>query len=150
MEHTHARECERIIIEAFERQYDLLHQRACALISEIRDDQLYQSPNAVAPSLGESVLRSVASVERTFGGITANLWDDPFEWTLPENLSTAKRVIEYLEEVQATRRRSFGSFGCDCDLSKQIMLPSGVAQPLVVLLLDTLVTATQFLGKAEP
>ena len=29
---------------------------------------------------------SAGTIEQTFGGITANLWDDPFEWTLPETL----------------------------------------------------------------
>lgn len=79
-------------------------------------------------------------VEQTFGGITANLWDDPFEWTLPENLTTPERILVYLDEVEATRRRGFESLKSDGDLAKELMAPSGITQ-LGSLLLDTLARA---------
>ena len=47
----------------------------------------------------EDLVRSAAAIEQMCGGLTANLWDDPFEWTLPETLSNADRVVEYLDEV---------------------------------------------------
>jgi hypothetical protein len=43
---------------------------------------LYREQPATGDSCGEQVLRSAAIVEQSFGGLTANLWDDPFEWTL--------------------------------------------------------------------
>jgi hypothetical protein len=92
-------------------------------------------------SLGEGILRCAAAVERTFGGITSNLWDDPFEWTLPEYLSTPEKVTAHLAEVEETRKRAFSSFADDDCLLKQISLPSGQTQPLVGLLLETLVHA---------
>ena len=46
--------------------------------------------------LGEHIVRSAGAVEQTFDGITANLWDDPFEWTLPENLATPREVARVL------------------------------------------------------
>ncbi|MCV4777710.1 hypothetical protein OFM21_33535, partial [Escherichia coli] len=46
-------------------------------------------------STGEYLLRAAAAVEQTAGGITRRLWDDPFEWTLPEKLSTKELVAEY-------------------------------------------------------
>ena len=49
------------------------------------------------------LLRSAAAVEQTFGGITTRLWDDPFEWTLPEKLSSTDLLIGYLNEVEQTR-----------------------------------------------
>jgi len=94
------------------------------------------------------VLRSAGVVEQTFGGITSNLWDDPFEWTLPETLSTPARVIEYLGEVEETRQRAFASFRTDGDLLKQIATPSDNMRPIIGLLLDTLVRAQSYQGRA--
>jgi hypothetical protein len=87
-------------------------------------------------------------VEQTFGGITANLWDDPFEWTLPENLTTPERLLEYFDEVAATRQRGFELFKDDGDLMKEVMTPSGRMQ-LASLLLDTLVRARNHQLRAE-
>ncbi|HYN25912.1 MAG TPA: hypothetical protein VES69_12800, partial [Pyrinomonadaceae bacterium] len=84
----------------------------------------------------------------TCGGITSNLWDDPFEWTLPETLSTSARVIEYLSEVEETRKHAFACFAGDGDLLKKIATPSGEMRPLISLLLDTLVRALGFQGRA--
>ncbi len=87
-------------------------------------------------------------MEQTFGGITSNLWDDPFEWTLPETLSTAARVVQYLDEVEETRQRGFASFTADYDLLKRISTPSGELPALIDLLLDTLVRASSYQGSA--
>src|SRR6266576_1615653 len=96
-------------IEGLNRQFARLHSDSHKLIQAISPDLLYQQPPEKSNSLplhscGEHVLRSAAVVEQTFGGITANLWDDPFEWTLPEHLSTVERFKEYLEEVESMRR----------------------------------------------
>jgi hypothetical protein len=99
-------------------------------------------------SLGENVLRGAAAIERTFGGLTANLWDDPFEWTLPENLSTVERILEYLDEVEATRQRAFASFGRDRDLLKEIMVPAAETRTLIDLLLAALVQTAEYFGRA--
>lgn len=99
-------------------------------------------------SVGENLLRSAAAVEQTFGGITSNLWDDPFEWTLPENLSTRERVIEYLEEVETTRKLAFNRFSRDSDLLKEVSVPSGDTRSLISLLLETLIRAGDFQGRA--
>jgi hypothetical protein len=144
----------RIEIDAFDKEFARLHARLRALIEATPADILYRSPRhtAGAPSalsVGEKVLRSAAAIEQSFGGITANLWDDPFEWTLPENLSTPERVIEYLEEVEATRRRAFGRFSQDSDLLKQILVPSGKTQPLITLLVATLCRAADLQGRAQ-
>jgi hypothetical protein len=99
--------------------------------------------------VGESVLRSAAIVEQTFDGITTNLWDDPFEWTLPETLSTPKLVVQYLFEVEETRERAFASFAQDGDLSRIVVVPSGERRTLISLLLETLVRATEYQGRAH-
>lgn len=96
----------------------------------------------------DNLLRSAAVIEQTFGGLTANLWDDPFEWTLPETLSSAELIIEYLSEVDQARQRAFNSILDDSALNKYISVPSGEPRLLVSLLLETLVTAADFRGRA--
>ena len=94
------------------------------------------------------ILRSAAVVEQMCGGLTANLWDDPFEWTLPETLSNAERVVEYLSEVDQARERAFNSID-DGALTKFVSVPSGESQLLISLLLETLVKASDFKGRAS-
>ena len=141
---------ERLLIGAFDAQFARLHWCLIELIKRTREGMLYlELSETRGLSVGENVLRAAALVEQTFGGITANLWDDPFEWTLPENLSTNARVIEYLGEVEATRKRAFTAFKGDDDLSRQVRVPSGETQPIVTLLMETLVNAAGFQGRAE-
>jgi hypothetical protein len=87
------------------------------------------------------ILRSAAVIEQTFGGLTANLWDDPFEWTLPETLSTPELVIEHLSEVDALRQRFFSSIDSDEALIKFVSLPSGEPRALGDVLREALVRA---------
>jgi len=124
-------------IEKLDAQFADLHTRSRELISRLRSELLYAKPEGSVDSFGEQILRSAAVVEQSFGGLTANLWDDPFEWTLPETLNAPAKVLEYLDEVDATRRRAFHSFESDDDLSKEIMTPAGSTQ-LLPFLLDTL------------
>lgn len=143
----------RELIGAFDRQFASLHSDAAVLVSKTPLEMLYrnmrQSTALPVHSIGENVLRSAAAVEQTFGGITANLWDDPFEWTLPENLSTVARVIEYLQEVEATRARAFASFARDSDLLQEVLVPAGDTRALIDLLVETLVKAADYLGRAS-
>ena len=94
----------------------------------------------------ENLVRSAAAIEQMCGGLTANLWDDPFEWTLPETLSNADQVIAYLDEVDLARQRAFNSID-DGALTKLISVPSGESQFLISLLLKTLVKASEFRGR---
>jgi len=93
------------------------------------------------------ILRSAATIEQMCGGLTANLWDDPFEWTLPETLSNADRIVEYLSEVDLARERAFDSID-DAALTKYISVPSGEEQLLISVLLQTLVKASDLRGRA--
>ena len=134
-------------IEELERQFAILHQQTTRAILKISLDKLYSKPSGSADSVGEQTLRSAATIEQSFGGLTANLWDDPFEWTLPENLNTPAKVLEYLSEVEKTRQRAFKTFNEDEDLSKQIMTPAGAIK-LKDFLLDTLERARHHLERA--
>ncbi len=142
-------------LSALDQQFALLLTRSVALVRAVPAGKLYWQPVSSAPgappifSCGEHVLRSAAAVEQTFGGITANLWDDPFEWTLPEALARPESVLEYLAEVAATRQRGFALFKHDDDLQKEIAVPSGEMSTLFALLTETLVRAALYQGRAD-
>jgi len=141
------------LIQILDKQFLDLHNRSCALLLKIPEDKLYWQPreyNSLFPviSFGESILRSAAAVEQTFGGITTRLWDDPFEWTLPEFLSNKEKILQYLEEVEQTRKRGFLLFTSDEDLKKQIPAPVKL-KPLFQILLETLARAENFQGRAS-
>ena len=128
------------LTEWFEQEFTRLYSDWRKCIEGLAPESIYRSASGNGRSCGEQVVRSARAVEQTFGGITANLWDDPFEWTLPETLPTAEKVLDYFAEVEATRKRGFGLFKRDEDLMKEVMTPSGKMQ-LASLLLDTLVRA---------
>ena len=142
------------LLSSLEEQFTALHARSCALVRIVPAEKLYRQPRAAgagAPpvySCGEHILRSAACVEQTFGGVTANLWDDPFEWTLPETLATPALVAEYLAEVEATRRRGFALVETDDALSKEIIVPPGEMQTLFALFCATLARAAHHQGRA--
>ena len=131
----------------FDHEFLRLQSRWRELIQAIEPSQIYRRTSAEL-SPGEHIVRSAGAVEQTFDGITANLWDDPFEWTLPENLATREKLLEYLDEVEATRQRGFGLFKDDEDLLKEVMTPSGKMY-LASLLLDTLVRARNHQVRAD-
>lgn len=135
-------------IDTLDAQFADLHTRSVDLIAHLSCELLYAKPDGATDSFGEQILRSAALVEQSFGGLTANLWDDPFEWTLPETLNDTAKVLEYLDEVEATRRHAFQSFESDDDLSKDIMTPAGSTQ-LLPFLLDTLRRARHHHERAE-
>ena len=143
----------KIFISSLDEQFARLAARSRALVEAVPLEKLYWQPRPSSGafpvySCGEHLLRSAAAVEQTFGGITTNLWDDPFEWTLPETLLTPLRVAEYLNEVEATRERGFALFGSDEELRKEIAVPSGEMRRLGSLLLETLERAAHHQGRA--
>ena len=136
----------RIIVELLEQQFDRLIESLRRLVASTPSDLLYKKTSA--PSVGENIVRSAGAIEQTFGGLTANLWDDPFEWTLPETLSTAARVLEYLSEVESLKKRTFVSFVDDAMLLKSISMPSGESCRLLGVLLSTMLRVSDYRGRA--
>lgn len=142
------------MVRGLSRQFASQHERNLALVLAVPADKLYWQPPRerarVFPlySCGEHVLRAAASVEQTCGGLTANLWDDPFEWTLPESLPTTDKIIGYLEETEATRLRAFALIGSDSDLGREVATPSGQMRSLFELLIETLARAAHHQGRA--
>ena len=140
------------LINILDSQFQNLHVRSKKIAASIPNDKLFWQPTDENPlfpsnSCGEHILRSAGKVEQTFGGITAQLWDDPFEWTLPEMLSTNKKILKYLEEVEETRLRGFGFFKSDEDLLKEIPAPEKLTV-IFQLLIETIAKAENFQGRA--
>jgi hypothetical protein len=127
-------------ISWFDQEFKRLESDWRALIEKLGDDPLQSPVTQQLSPAAEQIVRSARIVEQVFGGITANLWDDPFEWTLPETLITKEKLTAYLDEVHEARRRGFQLFQDDRDLLKLIMPPAGRTQ-LMTVLLDTLVRA---------
>jgi hypothetical protein len=141
-----------VLLESFDRRFSDLDRRSRELLGKLSTTDLYRKPREVEHSMaafssGEFLLRSAAAVEQTFGGIMTRLWDDPFEWTLPEKLSTPGLVIEYLNEVETTRIAAFKFFKSDDDLRKQILAPEHL-RPIFDLLLETVARAEHYQGRA--
>jgi hypothetical protein len=141
------------VSRVIDRQFRSLHESSVSFIRVLPAEILYKPPRISTSSVpiysaGESLLRSAAAVEQTFGGLTVNLWDDPFEWTLPETLSTPLAVEQYLIEVDKARERGFALIESDQDLYRQIAVPSGEPEPLIEVLLKTLGRAWHHQGRA--
>lgn len=142
----------KLFINALDESFLRLHERSRELIEKISTENLYRQPREIARdfpfnSCGEYILRSAGKVEQTFGGITIKLWDDPFEWTLPEALSTNRLILEYLDEVEETRRRGFALFKTDEDLRREIPAPEKMKN-IFSLLTETLAQAENQQGRA--
>ena len=142
----------RQFINGFDQRFLRLVQHSRDLLGMISNEMLFVRPRELARtftpfSCGEYILRSAAMVEKTFGGITTRLWDDPFEWTLPETLSTTQDVLGYLAEVEATRNAGFGFFVSDDDMKREIPSPEKL-RSLFDILLETLAHAEHFQGRA--
>ena len=140
------------LLESFDRRFVDIDRRSRELLAKLSTSDLYRKPreterSMAAFSCGEFLLRSAAAVEQMFGGITTRLWDDPFEWTLPEKLSTPQLVVEYLDEVEDTRVTAFAFFKSDDDLRKQILAPDRL-RTIFDLLLETIARAEHYQGRA--
>jgi hypothetical protein len=158
------RQSDKQIVVSLDGQFALIHRNSYALVEIVEAECLFRRPGrevadrganeipasgeTVLPSCAEWVIRAAAAVEQAFGGITANLWDDPFEWTLAETLSTPALLIEYLDETEMTRRRAFDFIETDAVLMKEIAVPSGEMKILFELMLETLGRAAHYQGRA--
>jgi len=137
------------VVELLDLEFQHLIAQLNTLVTSVDSDLLHQRPEGLSvPTIGECILKSAAVAEQTFGGLTTNLWDDPFEWTLPEALSDRPRILEYLGEVDQARQRAFACFADDASLLKKVSVPSGEALPLAQVLLEALRRANVAHGQA--
>ena len=132
-------------------QFEALHLRSLKFLERLPEDKIFWKPRAEGfetYSAGELLIRSAASVEQTFGGITRRLWDDPFEWTLPEELSGRDAIRDYFIEVRKARSDGFAFFRDDTELYRLIPAPE-VLKPIIEILLSTIDRAAHFEGRAQ-
>lgn len=139
-------------IGIFDRKYGELHSRSVELMSEISDEfifskSLVNDEPMMKLTVGENIIRGAAFVEMTFGGITTRLWDDPFEWTLTEALRDRGKILGYLLEVEATRKKGFDYLTSDDDLAREIPAPREM-RSLGEILVDTLARSEHYQGRA--
>ncbi len=139
-------------IEVFAEQFSAVNARSNELLNLIADDKLFWKPRETVQtyqmfSCGEYVLRSAGAIEQTFNGIMTRLWDDPFEWTLPEELATTDLILKYIAEVETTRVKGFSLLKDDADLQKEMPAPERL-KTIFQILLETLTRAEHFQGRA--
>lgn len=140
------------ILSSLDREFAELDGRARELLNLIPEDLIFARPREIPNSMslfscGEYILRSAAMVEKTFGGITTRLWDDPFEWTLPEELSGRHDINRYLDEVEQTRTLGFDFLTSDSDLTRELPAPREM-RPLIDVLIETIARAEHYQGRA--
>ena len=140
------------LLATFDRSFAAISARSRTILDLTSDEILYKRPRELPNTfamftVGEYVLRSAAAVEQTFGGITTRLWDDPFEWTLPEKLDSVGLIREYLDEVDRTRESGISFIASDDSLSKAIPAPVKIT-PISQILIDTLARSEHYLGRA--
>ena len=143
----------RAVIDSFNGQFEKIDLRHRALLNVTSEEKLFWSPLPIADSMitlsvGGSILRSSAMVEQVFLGLTRRLWDDPFEWTLPEKLNTCAAIKDYLDDVLQTRQAGFEFLKSDADLAKLVPAPEAL-KPIGDVLVEALAKASRHLGTAE-
>lgn len=136
------------MIDTFERRYHDLKTRSVELARQTGNERLYGVAGSDGKTVGELILRSAGAVEQMIGGVTRRLWDDPFEWTLPETMQTAEAVTDYIDEVEASRKTGFLFFKDDQDLTKTLPAPVEM-KTLFTVLTETLERAELLHEKAE-
>jgi len=134
-------------VQLLDREFSSLIEGLRSLTNALTPESLYREVGSL--SVGLNILKCAGVLEQAFGGLTTNLWDDPFEWTLPETLSTPELVLEYLAEVDRTKVRAFSSLVEDSTLNKVIALPSGESCSLFEFMITTLQRASVLYGEAN-
>jgi hypothetical protein len=140
------------LVEILNEQFEIHHTRSISLLNKIPEERIFWKPvpdneGVETYSSGELLVRSAASVEQVFGGLTRRLWDDPFEWTLPEYLNGRVALLEYLSEVRSTRVDGLAFLKNESDLYRLIPAPDELV-PIVTVLLTTLARAFHLQGRA--
>jgi hypothetical protein len=142
----------RKLISEFDGTFVRLHQDRSKLARDVGDGFVYrplvETENNFAPqTIGTLLIRSAAVVEQMINGMTVRLWDDPFEWTLPERLPTIEYLTAYFDDVERARVRGFRFLQDDADLTRSIPAPVEL-RTLHEVLADALQRSQQLLNVA--
>ncbi len=138
-------------IERLDRKFAELHRERCAVAVHAGDDWIYgtlEYERLWPRSAGALLIRSAAAVEQMINGITVRLWDDPFEWTLPERLPGVDDLIVYFDEVETARKKGFQFLRNDSDLERSIPAPLEL-KTLEQVLIDTFTVSQTYLSEAR-
>jgi hypothetical protein len=140
------------LLRSFDQFFSENHTRSLRFLEKISDDILFKRPRELPRtftmfSVGEYLIRSAAEVEQVIGGITTRLWDDPFEWTLPEELNSTAKISEYMIEVETERKKGFDYLTGDGDLGRSIPAPEQM-RTIFELLGATLIRSSHYQGRA--
>lgn len=135
-------------LKRLEDDFATLLSSLADFVRAVPPDSIYKvSP--LRTTIGETVVRSAATLEQAFGGLTTNLWDDPFEWTLPETLVSVDLIVQYVGEVDLSVQRGFRFLRDDSSLSKIISVPASGQITVLELLERTLVRAEEYRRQAH-
>src|SRR6476661_5338204 len=139
------------ILQSLDKQFAEYHARSLSFTAGVPEDVLFARPRELPKtftmfSVGEYLIRSGAEVEQVIGGITTRLWDDPFEWTLPEELHSTAKIAGYLDEVEAGRKTGFGYLTSDADLGRSINAPVEL-RSIFEILTGSLVRSSHYQGR---
>lgn len=110
-------------VSEIEQDFVKLELNREAQLTDLRDAFVGMNDSLDLGSDMERAIRSATVVEQALGGISRRLWDDPFEWTLPEAFPTRQKAFEYLSEVRMLRRSTFAAFRNDDELDRLIPAP---------------------------
>lgn len=143
----------RILIEELEAEFAAAEMRLRSLLDSTPEQLMFAKPfhdekSLVELSVGGCIIRSAAMIEQVFLGITRRLWDDPFEWTLPEKLSSRAAILGYIAEVSETRVKGMAFLTADADLSRRLPAPEELRTVFGVLT-AALLRAESLRAKAE-
>lgn len=132
------------ILAQLDAAYSLLdHVPESALYAALRPEKKQLEP----PMVGVCLLRSASAIEQVMGGLTRRLWDDPYEWTLPEALPTRHDVRSYISEIKGQVETGFTVLSSDDDLTKLIPAPQEL-MPVGEVLFTALRRSASSYGKA--
>lgn len=112
-----------LTVSEFEQAFACLELSIAAEMTDLRDLPVAFTDDGIATSPKVNAIRSAAVLEQALGGISRRLWDDPFEWTLPEAFPTHQKAFEYLSEIRMLRRSTFAAFKTDEELDQLIPAP---------------------------
>ena len=138
--------------ETLEKMFREHFSRMCEVLEKTPEQHLYDRPRSLPHSFvmfssGEYLLRSAAALEQVFLGITRKLWDDPFEWTLPEALNSKSAIAKYFDETSEAMEQGFSFIKGDDDLDKAIPSPEKL-RSILEILVDALSRSEHHLGRA--
>ena len=142
----------RFTIERLEECFTKLNEEMVAIVENSPESSLFEDggKGEITPKTPPvvSVVRAAAVVEQVFGGLTTRLWDDPFEWTLPEALNDRQSILSYLDDVKKRQSEVFGRLQTDADLQKTTPAPVEI-MPIFTILLRALTRSWYLLGIAR-